>query len=264
MDDDLALAHELANLADGITARYFTSGPVPWRSKDDGSPVTAVDSEVEEALVALVVQRRPSDGFLGEEVGSVREASRRWIVDGIDGTDNFVAGRPGWGTLVALEIAGEIALGVISSPGMGHRWWAERGKGAWTSALEDGYPSVHARRLRVSNRRWEDARVAIVPPLEANTGWHRSVAEQIVAGLDRPLSAEFGPLLVPDGELELTVHLGGGVWDYAAYAVLAEEAGGHFGDLFGGRRLDTSTAVYANTSEVLDGLLEIVRGKLNH
>jgi len=260
---DLELAHELADLADRITTRYFGGGrPVPWQAKEDGSPVTAADAEVEEALRIRVAECRLSDGFLGEEVGATGEGTRRWVVDGIDGTDNFAAGRPEWGTLVALEVAGEIALGVATSPGLGQRWWAARGEGAWTAPLSGGGPSGGPRRLSVSKRSWREARAAIVPPLEALTGWYLSVAQQIVAGLGGPMSAGFGPLLVPNGQLELAVHLGGGIWDYAVWAILVEEAGGTFGDLWGGRRLDTATAVYANNSGMLERVVDLVQGHL--
>jgi histidinol-phosphatase len=82
---------------------------------------------------------------VGEEYGRTGTGARRWIVDPIDGTKNFVRGVPVWATLIALMEADEVYVGVVSAPALGRRWWASRGQGAWTAAL-GGEP----RRLKVS------------------------------------------------------------------------------------------------------------------
>src|SRR5919107_4544884 len=94
---DLALAQRLADVADGIAMRDFTGEPLVFTEKPDGSPVTTTDPEVEAALRAIVAEEHPGDAFLGEEVGATGSGRRRWIVDGIDGTIEFVAGRRGGG-----------------------------------------------------------------------------------------------------------------------------------------------------------------------
>jgi fructose-1,6-bisphosphatase/inositol monophosphatase family enzyme len=100
-ESDLALAQRLADVADGIALRDFTGKPLVFTEKPDGSPVTETDPEIEAALRAIVAEERPGDGFLGEEVGATGSGPRRWVVDGIDGTIEFVAGRRGWSTAAA-------------------------------------------------------------------------------------------------------------------------------------------------------------------
>lgn len=230
---------------------------MPWQSKSDGSPVTAADVEVEECLSMLVASRRPQDAFLGEEVGSIGTGDRRWIVDGIDGTYAFVAGRRQWGTLVALEVEGEVALGVASSPGLGERWWAARGQGAHAASLSSGLAG--RRRLRATTRPWSSAsRLAVLPTVEECEGWRRRVA-QAALNVASPMTLTDHPaLMVAAGQLDLSLHLGGGPWDHAPFVVIVEEAGGCFSDLWGGRRLDTSTALFAKGFEALADLIEHV------
>ncbi|HET6952042.1 MAG TPA: inositol monophosphatase family protein, partial [Acidimicrobiales bacterium] len=128
---DLALALRLADAADVISLSHFTGGAVDHEIKPDGSPVSAADLAVERRICEIVAAERPGDGVLGEEVGASGPAGRRWILDGIDGTVLYVAGRRGWATEIALEVDGEIVLGVTSGPADGCRWWAARGGGAW-------------------------------------------------------------------------------------------------------------------------------------
>jgi fructose-1,6-bisphosphatase/inositol monophosphatase family enzyme len=107
---DLTFAFRLADAADSVTRLHVGAAAPPVHRKADGSPVTAVDVAVEETLLALVQRQRSRDGFLGEEVGQARDGQRRWIVDGIDGTAAFVAGRLEWATLIGLEVRAAKAL----------------------------------------------------------------------------------------------------------------------------------------------------------
>lgn len=247
MADDLALAHRLADVADDITAARFTSRDFTVGRKADGSEVTDADVQVEEALRAIVAEQRPRDSFLSEELGlHEREASRTWIVDGIDGTRSFVAGTSTWGTLIALQEHGHILVGVASSPGLRARWWAARGQGAWTGHVPSGDPR-HARRLGVSAQESRDqVRAVMVPPLADLRGWRHESARRVLDVVRPSPIAGHGPLLVAAGDIEASVHLGGGPWDHAPFVVLVQEAGGRFSDLWGGRRIDTGTAVFTN------------------
>lgn len=256
MTSDLDLAQELADVADRISTSYFAAGSVPYQTKADGSPVTAADREVEESLLGLVGRCRPEDAFLGEEVGAVGAGERRWIVDGIDGTHAFAVGAPQWGTLVALEVAGALTVGVATSPGLGRRWWASQGEGAWTASLRDGRLWGQPERLVVSDQPTTAPRAAVLPGPEHLGGWRRSLAERIRTRLDCPTLDGHGPLLVSAGGIEVSVHLGGGPWDHAAFAVIVEEAGGCFRDLWGGRRLDTATALFASSTPIAEVVLQ--------
>lgn len=262
--EDLAFALRLADVADAITSPYLAMGPVAFETKADGSPVTAVDGQVEAALADLVRRHRGKDGFLGEETGTFGSASTRWIVDGIDGTDSFAAGGTQWATLVAYERAGEVVAGVVTSPANGRRWWAARAAGAWRGRI--GGSVADARRLQVSRDRPPEAwRAQVDPDVERNEGWRREVAASVFGRFGPPETAGYGPLLVVAGAVEVSVHLWGGAWDHAAYAVIVEEAGGAFADLWGGRRLDTATAVFG-VPDAVDRVLDLVadaRGEID-
>ncbi|HKE74471.1 MAG TPA: inositol monophosphatase family protein [Acidimicrobiales bacterium] len=233
VDEDLALALRLADAADEISRAGFTGAAIDHRLKADGSPVSATDVAVERRIRALVAEARPADGMLGEEVGASGPAGRRWIVDGIDGTVLFVAGRRGWATEIGLEVDGEVVVGVSTEPVTGRRWWAARGRGAWLSGPAGGPPS------RLAVRAPDGAALAaapwtVIPPLDALAGEQRRLAERLgaAAGAYVP-PTEHGALFVADGRAAVCLQTGGGPWDFAALSVIVAEAGGRFSDLAG-------------------------------
>jgi len=240
--DDLDLALRLADVADEITQAAFATKTFTTRSKDDGTPVTSVDVAVEESLVELLDGHRPEDAVLSEELGARGRARRTWIIDGIDGTAAFAGGGSSWGTLIALRVDEEVGVGVASSPGLGRRWWAARGAGAWAAPLSTTAGGATSERLAVSRSDGDDRRWSIVPALERLHGWRHQVG--LLPGAS-PGSAH-DPLRVAEGGLDGVVVLYGGPWDHAPFVVLVEEAGGRFSDLWGGRRLDTRAAIYSN------------------
>jgi len=199
---------------------------------------------VEAAVRARLAAARPDDAVFGEELGEAPGAAgagtRRWIVDPVDGTKSFARGIPVWATLLALEDAGRIVLGVVSAPALGARWWAARGAGAF----RDGTP------VRVSSvTRVEDAHLA-----------YDSVDEFRAVGRERQFLAlasrcwrtrGFGDfwshVLVADGSIDIAVEVGAlALWDLAAVQVIVEEAGGRFTDLQGVARADGGDAVATN------------------
>jgi histidinol-phosphatase len=225
------LARSLGELADGIALHFFL-GDVRCESKADGSPVTEADLAVERALVDVLTVERPDDAILSEEGGGIdRRGSRRWLVDPIDGTSFFVAGDKAWGTHVALEVDGEITVGVITRPADGTSWWAAKGLGAWASS---------GARLRVSaTSSLRGARIGgYVNPASA---WRASVAERST-WVDSP--SPFLELL--EGRLDGVLSEGGFEWDHAPGVVLLKEAGGRFTDPSGGERIDLRGGLYTN------------------
>ena len=121
--DDLDLALELAGVADAITMARFRAEDLVVETKPDLTPVSEADRAVERAMREHLASRRPEDTVFGEEYGeadaTAGSGTRRWIVDPIDGTKGYVRGMPVWGTLLALEDAGEMVIGVVSAPAMG-------------------------------------------------------------------------------------------------------------------------------------------------
>lgn len=264
MSPDLALAHRLADLADAISHRFFVGG-FEVETKADGSPVTIADRTVEQTIKETLAAERPEDGILGEEVGASGRQDRRWILDGIDGTHNFAAGRTEWGTLIARQVDGEVVLGVVTSPAMGRRWWAERGGGAWTATIgEAGLGPAEA--MHCSSRGSLDGAVVSVIPgagfYQDPSDWRRGVHDALRQGDVQPTAFGHSALRVAAGECDATVHLYGGVWDHAVGTVIVEEAGGRFADLWGGRRLDTNAALYTNGAlfEPVAGLITATMG----
>ncbi|MBK5330704.1 MAG: hypothetical protein JJD93_01955 [Ilumatobacteraceae bacterium] len=113
-DDDVTFLHRLADAADAVSRQHFRSEALRTTTKVDGTPVSEVDRAVEEAMLALV-RAKGTDAVLGEEVGEQPGSSnRQWIFDGIDGTHNYADGRPGWGTIIALDVDGDWHLAAWS------------------------------------------------------------------------------------------------------------------------------------------------------
>jgi histidinol-phosphatase len=232
MSPDLALALALADAADAISIARFRAHDLVVETKPDLTPVTEADRAVEEALRERLAQERPDDGILGEEHGELgADGTRRWIVDPIDGTRNYSRGVPVWATLIALEQDGQVRLGVVSAPALGHRWWAERGAGAFA----DGEP-IHVSAVG----RVEDAVLCFaleqeLPPL-AHRCWH-----------PRAYGDFWAHMLVAEGAVDGAIDaVGVSVWDLAAVQPIVEEAGGQFSDRDGVPRIDGGSAVSSN------------------
>jgi len=119
---DLTFAHHLADQEADTAQRHWRAGDTAAQIKTDGSPVSAADQEIEEALRRRIHKKHPDDAIIGEETGAHGQGRRGWVVDAIDGTAGFLAGEPEWSTLIALEDGGRITLGVVSAPALGRRW----------------------------------------------------------------------------------------------------------------------------------------------
>jgi histidinol-phosphatase len=246
--EDLELALELADVADVITVARFRAADLVVETKPDLTPVTEADTAVERALREHLGEARPQDAIVGEEYGTSGEADaggRRWIVDPIDGTKNYVRGIPVWGTLLALQEGDQATVGVVSAPALGRRWWAARGVGAFGADELSSEP----RPLRVSAvRALEDAQLCI----SGFDGWEeRGRLEQLLS-LARKCwrTRGFGDfwtyMLIAEGVAEVGCEAVVSLWDLAAPQVIVEEAGGTFTDLGGVRTADGGDALATN------------------
>lgn len=243
MPNDLELAFRIVDAADAVTAVAWKPSGVSTSAKADGSPVTEADVAAETAMLRVLRAESRDDSFVGEELGHhPGSTSRRWIADGIDGTRFFAAGAHTWGTLLALEVDGQISVGVCSSPLQQRRWWAVRGGGAFTgNADRSTMRMIHVS----SSASLGPDRVTCLPRFDAlGTGQQRAL-EQVLGGRpsDTPWSQQ---CRVAEGEIAACVWFGGDIWDHAAPSLIVEEAGGRFSDHTGGMRLDTRTAIYSN------------------
>jgi len=231
LEADLALARTLGALAADIALPFFGAA-VRCDWKADGSPVTEADLAVEHGLVEFLVTERPDDSVLSEEGGGVdRDKARRWLLDAIDGTSFFLAGDTAWGTHVALEVDGEIVLGLITRPAETRSWWAAKGIGAWASP---------GRRLRVSTTTALQG-ACIGGYVRPSSQWQAAVAKS-ATWVDHP-----SPILeLIEGRLDGVLSEGGFEWDHAPGVVLLKEAGGRFTDPGGGERIDLRGGLYSN------------------
>jgi histidinol-phosphatase len=236
--DDLELALELADAADAITMARFRAADLVVETKPDLTPVSEADRAVEQAMREHLASRRPDDAVFGEEYGSASgvgaggRGGRRWIVDPIDGTKGYVRGMQVWGTLLALEDAGEMVLGVVSAPAMGRRWWAARGTGAFTTDVAGG----DSRSIRVSGiRELGDAQMCF----GGHEEWRQTGRLEVLLGLSercwrtRGYGDFWQYMLVAEGAAEIALDPAVALWDVAAPMVIVQEAGGRFTDFTG-------------------------------
>jgi histidinol-phosphatase len=229
--DDLRLAHVLADDADSLTMDRFKALDLHVVTKPDLTPVTDADNAVEDTIRRTLGRARPRDAVLGEESGSTGWGPRRWVVDPIDGTKNFVRGVPVWATLIGLMIEDEVVAGVVSAPALGRRWWASKGRGAWT-----GKSLFSAQPCRVSDvTTLADASLSY-----ASIGaWEQHGRGEDFTSLLRSCwrTRAYGDfwsyMLVAEGAVDIAAEPELETYDMAALVVIVEEAGGTFTGLDG-------------------------------
>ncbi|MEU0332640.1 histidinol-phosphatase [Streptomyces sp. NPDC006193] len=241
--DDLRLAHALADAADAATMARFQALDLKVETKPDMTPVSEADRAAEELVRERLHRERPRDAVLGEEYGVEGAGPRRWVVDPIDGTKNYVRGVPVWATLIALMEADDTAegtgsagghrpvVGVVSAPALGRRWWAAEGHGAFTGPGLDS-----ATRIRVSRvGKLADASFAY----SSLTGWEERGRLDGFLDLTRQVwrtraYGDFWPyMMVAEGSVDICAEPELSLWDMAANAIIVTEAGGAFTGLDG-------------------------------
>jgi histidinol phosphatase-like enzyme (inositol monophosphatase family) len=220
---DLALANRLADAAGAAIRPFFRAG-FAHESKADASPVTEADRAAEAAMRRILTAEAPRDGIIGEEFGAERPgAARQWVLDPIDGTISFMAGRPIFGTLIALMEDGFPVLGIVDQPIAGERWAGAAGMATTLNGRD-----VTTRRCRAL----ADAVLASSGPqyFDDHSADHfMALAAQTnrrtVWGGD---CYNYG--LLAAGHLDLVVETGLKLHDFAALVPVVEGAGGMMTD----------------------------------
>jgi histidinol-phosphatase len=243
--DDLRLAHMMADSADDLTMRRFKAVDLRVDTKPDLTPVSDADRAVEEAIRGTLRRARPRDAVVGEETGkTIGYGSRCWVIDPIDGTKNYVRGVPVWATLIALMEHGRVAVGVVSAPALGRRWWAAHDGGAWT-----GRSLTKATRCQVSSvSRLADASFSF----SSLRGWEERGRLDGFLDLTRTVwrTRAYGDfwshMMVAEGAADISAEPELSAWDMAALTVIVEEAGGTWTDLSGAADVDGGSMVCAN------------------
>ncbi|WP_336987516.1 inositol monophosphatase family protein [Altererythrobacter aquiaggeris] len=223
LSKDLILANRLADAAGAVIRPRFR-GSWSHERKADASPVTEVDKAAEAAMRAILESAAADDGIIGEEYGTRNEgAGRQWVLDPIDGTISFMAGRPIFGTLIALLQDGWPVLGIIDQPVAGERWAGQIGK---PTTLNGDPVRVRACRelseatLASSGPQYfSDADAAAFMSLAAQT------SKTVIWGGD---CYNYG--LLASGNIDIVCESGLKLYDYAALVPIVEGAGGLMAD----------------------------------
>lgn len=252
MDRETHSACIIARAAGELALRYFRNwhgakgegepkgeGVLAVEMKDGDEPVTAADRAVSDLCVSRLRAEFPLDAVLSEEIpddGARLSATRTWLVDPIDGTKDFIAGRPGFSVMIGLLVDGEPRLGVVYQPTQDRLFFAVRGSGSF---VEEAQEKAAPRQLHVSSvgdlheaRMVSSAssREKVVAEVREKSG----ISDEIQIG-----SVGIKLSLIAAGERDLYINPAGRtkLWDTCAPSVILHEAGGRLTDLLG-RPLD--------------------------
>jgi len=246
---DLALAQEMADAADAIALARFRALDLAVETKPDRSPVTDADRAVEQALKAILAEHRPADGIIGEEFGVSGSAQRKWIIDPIDGTANYMRGVPVWASLIALSIDQKPVLSVVSAPALGRRWWAAPGIGAFTRDIDgsvralgvSGIGDLENASLSYNNLQLWDSYGYLNQLMKMSRSVWRT----------RAYGDFLSYMYLAEGSLDIVAEHDLKIYDIAALVPIVEQAGGSFSDIHGALT-EESTSVLATNGKLHD------------
>lgn len=247
---EVELAKLLAEEAGALAIDYQRRG-VTAETKSDESPVTAADRACERLIVDRIARAFPEDGILGEE-GASRESSngRRWMIDPIDGTRDFVRGTPLWAVLIGLEENGEVVAGAAYCPKQGILEWAAKGLGAW----------ANGERIRVSSV--SDVRQAVMTLNGFQKEGVLRYQRKLVPWLNRfwsvrSMGGAVDVMMLAQGVVDGWVELSAAPWDLAPFKIILEEAGGILKSFKGERTIYGGNA-YACAPALEPAILELL------
>ncbi|AXH97667.1 inositol monophosphatase family protein [Ornithinimicrobium avium] len=230
-DDDLRLAHVLADAVERTALDLFGSPDLHLSVTDDGALITQATSRLEELLRHQLQRTRPRDRVEGRVLETTGHGDRRWVLDALDGTANYVRGVPVWATLISLVVEDEPVLGLVAAPSLARRWWAGRGSGAWT-----GRQLSRARPVRVSDTSvLEHASVSVDEVASWLFGPHGDGFAQLCDRVWR--TRAFGDFwshaLVAEGAADVALAATADVYQLSALSAIVHEAGGRVTDPWG-------------------------------
>ena len=225
-DDDLRLAHVLADSADAVALDRFRALDLRVETKPDLTPVSDADRAVESTIRALLGRSRPRDAILGEEEGETGHGPRRWVIDPIDGTKNCVRGVPVWATLIALMSGNDVVVGLVSAPALGRRWWASQGSGTWSGrSLSAAKPCHVSEVTELTDASFSYSSIG---------GWEEQGRLESFLDLTRRCwrTRAYGDfwsyMLLADGAVDIAAEPELELYDKAALVPIVTEAGGRF------------------------------------
>jgi histidinol-phosphatase len=272
LQDDLALAHALADLADAISLDRYQAQDLVVINKPDNTPVTDADRAVETAIREALATHRHTDGLVGEEFGSDKGTSGRyWVIDPIDGTKNFMRGVPTWATLIALvqvdsSGAEEVIVGIASAPALARRWSAAKGHGAFVRFNSGNVDDVSEELdSNSSEKKISVSKVSALSDASISysdfVGWGDRLEPfqkmLATAWRTRGIGDFWSHMLVAEGAVDVAIEPSLALWDMAALDIIVREAGGTFTNTagqngpFGGSGVSTNGLLH---NAVINGL----------
>ena len=272
LQDDLALAHALADLADSISLDRYQAQDLVITTKPDNTPVTDADRAVETAIREALATHRHTDGLVGEEFGSDKGTSGRyWVIDPIDGTKNFMRGVPTWATLIALVQVNssgveEVVVGIASAPALARRWSAAKGHGAFVRFIAGNIDDVSEEfDASSSEKKISVSKVGALSDASISysdfVGWGDRLEPfqkmLATAWRTRGIGDFWSHMLVAEGAVDIAIEPKLAVWDMAALDIIVREAGGTFTNTagqngpFGGSGVSTNGLLH---NAVINGL----------
>lgn len=244
MSLELDFALDMARTIDTLTMSRYRSLDLHIETKPDRTPVTEADRAAELSLREMIAERFPADGILGEEFDDVNpEADRKWILDPIDGTRNYLRGVPVWATLIALIDKGQPVMGVVSAPALGRKWWAARGQGAFTQDIDGSVRSIKV--SGISNL--ADASFSF----SDHEGWDAFGANSLTALQNsvervRAYGDFWSHMMVAEGVVDIAAEPELSPWDQAALIPVIREAGGIVTGLDGSDVMESGSSLTTN------------------
>ena len=248
-----ALLRGIADEADAMSLDCFRNSGLRVERKLDGTALTQADGAIEKMARKKVVESGLALDVYGEEQGTGGEKAAapatgaapgraRLIIDPIDGTEEFSRGIPTFGTLLGIELNGEIVAGICSAPALGTRWWAYRGEGAFRNG----------EKVRVSRTpRLADAMVFTTGTGPSKNAEDRSRIRRLLDASrnSRSIGGFWQHMLVAEGAIDAALDWTSKPWDLAPLGIIVEEAGGRSTNIQGERTIYTGD--YLSTNGVI-------------
>lgn len=267
LEEELAVAKTIVREAALVLLEIYRTGPRRIAYKSTAIDlVTEADMASEQLIVERLQRYFPEDAILGEETGTHGEGRRCWIFDPLDGTTNFAHRLPIFGVSLALVEGNDVLLGVTCDVTRGRLYWATRGGGAWTQGPDEEAP----RPLRVSTTRsLQKALLATGFPYDKASSEDNNVAEFAAflvrtQGVRRAGAATVDMAWLADGRLDGYWEQKLKPWDWAAGALLVQEAGGKVTDYQGHPWTPHATNIVASNGHLHEAMLDVIATVRHH
>lgn len=252
----IATANAAAEAARAVTLGYFRGAALETQSKGAAGfdPVTRADREAEEAMRAILTERRPQDAILGEEHGGKPgQSGLTWVLDPIDGTRGFISGTPTWGVLIALRSESEALYGVIDQPYIGERFTGGFGRAEMT-----GPHGARDLATRTQGGLSEAVIFTTFPEVGSEAEGRAFHALSARCKLTRYGMDCYAYALLAAGQIDLVVEAGLQSYDILAPLAVIEAAGGIVTDWRGEPALEGGRVIAAANKEIHAAALEIL------